>query len=135
MDDLYKIPAGLDPDQVAAFKTLAESHAGLVDRFQTVQGLVKIPVGGNGGHNGKGPRPARSKDSPSPLKTIRQFCMTCQGTPGEDKKPWKLVRECPATKCPLHPFRMGKNPFHRRNSNGTKQKPDADLSGEPQTSR
>lgn len=113
MDDFYQIPPGLNPDQAAAFKNLAESHKGLVDRFQTVQGLVKIPLSGNGGHKGNGLRPAKIKDRPSPLKSIRRFCMRCQGGTGQDRNPWKAVRECPATGCPLHPFRMGKNPSQK----------------------
>lgn len=40
---------------------------------------------------------------PSPVQTIRAFCLTCVG--GSKK----AVRECSA-ECPLHPFRMGTNP-------------------------
>lgn len=121
MDDLYKIPDGLNPDQEKHFRDLAESHTGLVDRMQTVRGLVKIPVGGNGGQNGTGAQPARSKDTPSPLKSIRQFCMQCKGGSGGGRKPWKAVRECQVTTCPLHPFRMGKNPFQKLTLTGTQR--------------
>ena len=135
MDDIYEIPAGLDPDQEKAFTGLAESHKELSSRFQTVRGLVEIPAGGNGGQKGNGHRPPRSKDTPSPLKSIRQFCIQCKGGTGEDRKPWRAVRECEVTSCPLHPFRMGTNPFHKRNPSGIQQKPGAGLSGEIQTSR
>lgn len=36
---------------------------------------------------------------------IRAYCISCQG--------FELtgVKECPSLTCPLHPFRMGKDPF------------------------
>lgn len=40
----------------------------------------------------------------SPLKAIRRKCVDCQAG-GR-----KGVRECSITTCPLHPYRMGKNP-------------------------
>lgn len=41
----------------------------------------------------------------SPVKAIRAYCLDCTGNqPGE-------VRNCEITRCPLHPFRFGKNPF------------------------
>jgi len=40
----------------------------------------------------------------TPLKAIRLKCLDCVcDVPKE-------VRLCPATDCPLYPFRMGKNP-------------------------
>lgn len=40
----------------------------------------------------------------SPLSAIRAKCIDCcGGQPSE-------VRLCPATRCALHPFRMGKRP-------------------------
>jgi hypothetical protein len=39
-----------------------------------------------------------------PMRSIRQKCIECCG--GRLKE----VRECPATSCPLHPYRMGRNP-------------------------
>lgn len=36
---------------------------------------------------------------------IRAFCMNCQGADIVG------VRECPSVTCPLHPFRMGKDPL------------------------
>ncbi len=41
------------------------------------------------------------------LKVIRRKCLDCSvDQPTE-------VRLCPVTKCPLWPYRMGKNPFSR----------------------
>jgi hypothetical protein len=42
----------------------------------------------------------------SPLTAIRAKCIECSN--GYRKE----VEECRVTKCALHPFRMGKNPFH-----------------------
>lgn len=40
----------------------------------------------------------------SPLKAIRLKCLDCScGSPNE-------VKLCPVEKCPLYPFRLGKNP-------------------------
>ena len=44
----------------------------------------------------------------SPLKAIRAFCIDCMG----DQV--RLVKECPTQTCPLHAFRMGKNPYRSR---------------------
>lgn len=44
----------------------------------------------------------------SPVKAIRAYCLACTGNqPGE-------VRTCEITRCPLHAFRFGKNPFTKR---------------------
>ena len=43
----------------------------------------------------------------SPLRAIRQFCLSCC------KESQQEVRLCPAEECPLHAFRMGKNPYRR----------------------
>ena len=40
----------------------------------------------------------------TPIKSIRLFCLECCG--GSSKE----VKLCPSTTCPLHPFRLGKNP-------------------------
>lgn len=40
----------------------------------------------------------------TPIKTIRVHCIECSG--GQKKE----VKECPITKCPLYPYRMGKRP-------------------------
>ena len=44
----------------------------------------------------------------NPVKAIRAFCMECScGQTSE-------VKSCPMYKCPLYPFRMGKNPYRQR---------------------
>lgn len=42
------------------------------------------------------------------LKVIRKKCLDCCGNQFSE------VRLCHITDCPLWPYRMGKNPFHRR---------------------
>ena len=44
----------------------------------------------------------------SPIKAIREFCLGCVGYQVKE------VKLCPSTKCPLHPFRFGKNPNLKR---------------------
>ena len=44
----------------------------------------------------------------SPLKAIRAFCIDCMG--GQVKE----VKLCPSQICPLRAFRMGKNPYRKR---------------------
>ena len=44
----------------------------------------------------------------SPLKAIRTFCIDCMG--GQVRE----VKLCPSQICPLHAFRMGKNPYRKR---------------------
>ena len=51
----------------------------------------------------------------TPLKAIRKNCLDCT-----NQKP-KEIRLCLDTKCPLHPFRMGKNP-NRKGIGGNKKK-------------
>lgn len=43
-------------------------------------------------------------DAPAPLKIIRAKCLSCCLSSAPE------VRNCSAASCPLHPFRMGKNP-------------------------
>lgn len=44
----------------------------------------------------------------TPVKAIRKYCLECcLEKPSE-------VRLCAAKNCHLWPFRMGKNPFHKR---------------------
>ncbi|MBP3897147.1 MAG: hypothetical protein J6D57_04845 [Mogibacterium sp.] len=40
----------------------------------------------------------------TPIKAIRAKCVDCSG--GELRE----IRECPMTKCPIWPYRMGKRP-------------------------
>lgn len=44
----------------------------------------------------------------SPAKAIRAFCLGCVGYSANE------VKLCPSVKCPLHPFRFGKNPYLKR---------------------
>lgn len=44
----------------------------------------------------------------SPLKAIRAKCLDCCCDQGTE------VKLCPASDCPLHPFRFGKNPYRKR---------------------
>ena len=46
-------------------------------------------------------------DITSPMKAIRAKCLDCCCDQREE------VKLCPATTCPLYPFRLGKNP-HRK---------------------
>lgn len=53
----------------------------------------------------------RSKEITSPLKAIRAFCIDCQGETVRE------IKNCTAFKCPLYAFRMGKNPYRKRELN------------------
>ena len=44
----------------------------------------------------------------SPAKAIRAFCLECCGGNSNE------VRNCTSERCPLKPFRFGKNPFTKR---------------------
>jgi len=52
----------------------------------------------------------------SPAKAIRAFCLECC------KESAQEVKLCPAAECPLHPFRMGKNPFRKTKALTEEQK-------------
>ena len=41
----------------------------------------------------------------TPIRAIRKKCLECGGGS------YKEVRLCPVTECPLHFYRMGKNPL------------------------
>ena len=48
------------------------------------------------------------KENTNVLRAIRLKCLDCSCFQlGE-------VRDCPVTTCPLYPFRLGKNPFRKR---------------------
>ena len=48
------------------------------------------------------------KENTNVLRAIRLKCYDCSCFQlGE-------VRDCPVTTCPLYPFRLGKNPFRKR---------------------
>ena len=65
--------------------------------------------------------------APKPVSAIRQFCIGCVGGSVNGRKPLKMVRECSVVECPLHPFRMGKNSFDKRNLTETQRKAKAAL--------
>jgi hypothetical protein len=44
----------------------------------------------------------------NPAKAIRAFCLGCSGDSTAE------VKKCPVEKCPLYPFRFGKNPYRQR---------------------
>ena len=44
----------------------------------------------------------------SPIKAIRAKCLDCCCNNSAE------VRMCPASDCPLHPFRFGKNPYRTK---------------------
>ena len=52
----------------------------------------------------------------SPLKAIREKCLDCCfGSITE-------IKECGAVKCPLYPYRLGKNPFRQKREMTEEQK-------------
>lgn len=44
----------------------------------------------------------------NPIKYIRAYCIQCVANQPKE------VELCPIEDCPLHPFRMGKNPFRKK---------------------
>ena len=44
----------------------------------------------------------------NPVKAIHAFCVDCMG--GHES----YIKTCTTETCPLHPFRMGKNPYLKR---------------------
>ena len=52
----------------------------------------------------------------SPLKAIRAKCIDCCCEQLNE------VKYCPASNCPLHPFRFGKNPFRAKRELTEEQK-------------
>lgn len=44
----------------------------------------------------------------NPVKAVREFCVECSGGSTAE------VKSCPVYKCPLYPFRFGKNPYRQR---------------------
>lgn len=55
-------------------------------------------------------------EATNPVKAIRAYCVECScGSTAE-------VKNCPIKKCPLYPFRMGKNPFRQKREMTEEQK-------------
>ncbi len=52
----------------------------------------------------------------NPVKAIRAYCMECSN--GQTSE----VKECPVVKCPLYPFRFGKNPYRQRREMSEEEK-------------
>lgn len=51
----------------------------------------------------------------NPTKVIREKCFDCCcGS-------WYEVEQCTAVRCPLHPWRMGKNPYRKPQSEAQKE--------------
>lgn len=44
----------------------------------------------------------------NPVKAIREKCLECSN--GQSSE----VKYCPVEKCPLFPYRLGKNPFRQK---------------------
>lgn len=44
----------------------------------------------------------------NPVKAIREKCLDCCGGSTSE------VKECTAERCPIYPFRLGKNPFRQK---------------------
>ena len=101
---------------------IPEPQLGVVIEQDTDPTMEETP-GNQQGQNGTNGRATK------PVSAIRQFCIGCVGGSGNGRKPLKQVRKCPVVECPLHPFRMGRNPFDKRNLTETQRKAKADLIG------
>ena len=44
----------------------------------------------------------------NPIKAIRKKCLDCSNFSSND------VKDCPVEMCPLHPFRLGKDPSRKK---------------------
>lgn len=52
----------------------------------------------------------------NPVKAIREKCLDCCG--GSTLE----VKECTCERCPIYPFRLGKNPFRQKREMSEEQK-------------
>ena len=52
----------------------------------------------------------------NPVKAIREHCLDCCGGSALE------VQTCTVTKCALHPFRLGKNPYRTKREYTPEQK-------------
>ena len=48
------------------------------------------------------------RENTNVLRAIRLKCYDCSSYQSNE------VRDCPVTTCPLYPFRLGKNPFRKK---------------------
>lgn len=130
MNGFYQIPPGLSPEQEQVFKALAESNAHLTEQLKQIKVVVKDSNVIRSGPKNPGHRREKAEihgPPTKPVSAIRQGCIQCMGGSENGRKPLKRVRECPAKDCPSHPFRMGKNPYDKRNLTETQRKAKADL--------
>lgn len=56
------------------------------------------------------------KENTNVLRAIRLKCYDCSSYQSNE------VRECLVTNCPLYPFRLGKNPFRKKELSDEKRK-------------
>ncbi len=56
------------------------------------------------------------KKPTNPVKAIREFCLGCVGNSSNE------VKMCPSVKCPLYPFRFGKNPYRTKREMSEEQR-------------
>lgn len=54
--------------------------------------------------------------NPNPVKAIRLKCLDCCAGSSQE------VDKCTAKKCPIYPFRYGKNPFRTKREMSEEQK-------------
>jgi len=109
------IPEGLTPEQEKFFKDLAQDNDRLAQQLRQVRVVVKggTPKGNGSGGSNPNREQAKALGLPTnPMQAIRKLCSRCMGWQPDDRKPWKKVRECCSTECPLHPFRLGQNPYN-----------------------
>ena len=52
----------------------------------------------------------------TPMKAIRAKCLDCSCNQRDE------IKYCPVDKCPLYPFRLGKNPYLKKREYTEEQK-------------
>ncbi len=130
MNDPYPIPPGLSSEQAKAFKDLAETNSYLTQQLKQIQIVVKDSSVIKNGPKSPGLCREKTEIHGAPIKpvaAIRQGCIRCMGGSENGRKPLKRIRECSDKDCPLHPFRMGKNPFDKRKLTEAQRKVKAAL--------
>ena len=55
----------------------------------------------------------------SPIKAIKEFCRQCNGGSVYE------VKNCTSSRCPLYPFRLGKNPYRHTREMTDEQRAEA----------